>query len=70
MHPEEITEEYLLTRAQEVITLGNQFLKVFDRFNKDMEPYEENVSALMEVDTRFINMEKEFLALWQRLIIK
>lgn len=70
MHPEEITEEYLLTRAQEVITLGNQFLKVFDKFNKDMEPYEENVSALMEVDARFINMEKEFLALTQRLIIK
>jgi len=35
-----------------------------------MEPYEENVSALMEVDSRFINMEKEFLALWQRLIIR
>jgi protein tyrosine/serine phosphatase len=70
MQPEEITEEYLLTRAQEVITLGNQFLKVFDRFNKDMEPYEENISALMEVDARFINMEKEFLALTERLIIK
>jgi len=70
MQPEEITEEYLLTRAQEVITLGNQFLKVFDRFNKDMEPYEENVSALMEVDARFINMEKEFKLLTQRLIIR
>jgi protein tyrosine/serine phosphatase len=70
MQPEEITEEYLLTRAQEVITLGNQFLKVFDRFNKDMEPYEENVSALMEVDARFMNMEKEFKLLTQRLIIR
>jgi hypothetical protein len=70
MQPEEITEEYLLTRAQEVITLGNQFLKVFDKFNKDMEPYEENVSALMEVDARFMNMEKEFKLLTQRLIIR
>jgi protein tyrosine/serine phosphatase len=67
---EEITEEYLLTRAQEVITLGNQFLKVFDRFNEDMKPYEENVSALMEVDSRFMNMEKEFKLLTQRLIIR
>jgi protein tyrosine/serine phosphatase len=67
---EEITEEYLLTRAQEVITLGNEFLKVFDKFNEDMKPYEENVSALMEVDARFMNMEKEFKLLTQRLIIR
>jgi len=70
MHPEEITEEYLLTRAQEVITLGNQFLKVFDRFNKDMEPYLENITALTEVDVRFVDMEKQFNILAQRLIIK
>jgi hypothetical protein len=35
-----------------------------------MEPYEENVSALMEVDARFMNMEKEFIALSKRLVIK
>jgi hypothetical protein len=67
---EEITEEYLLTRAQEVITLGNQFLKVFDKFNEDMKPYEENVSALMELDVRFMNMEKDFKLLTQRLIVR
>lgn len=67
---EEITEEYLLTRAQEVVLLGNQFLKVFDKFNEDMEPYLENISALTELDSRFINMEKEFKLLTQRLIIR
>ena len=31
--PEEITEDYLLTRAQEVINSANSFLHIFDRFN-------------------------------------
>lgn len=68
--PEEITEDYLLTRAQEVINSANSFLHIFDRFNRDMEPYLENITALTEIDVRFKDMEKQFNTLAQRLIIK
>lgn len=68
--PEEITEEYLLTRAQEVINSANSFLRIFDRFNHDMEPYLENITELTEVDIRFKDMEKQFTTLAQRLIIR
>jgi hypothetical protein len=68
--PEEITEDYLLTRAQEVINSANSFLRTFDKFNHDMEPYLENITALTELDVRFADMEKQFNTLTQRLIIK
>lgn len=68
--PEEITEEYLLTRAQEVINSANDFLLIFDKFNHDMEPYLENITELTEVDIRFKDMEKQFTTLAQRLIIR
>lgn len=68
--PEEITEEYLLMRAQEVIILGHKFLLIFDEFNKDMEPYLENISTLTEVDSRFKDMEEQFINLSKRLIIR
>lgn len=68
--PDEITEEYLLTRAQEVIIVANKFLHIFDEFNKDMEPYLENITALTELDVRFKNIEKQFNTLTKRIIIR
>ena len=68
--PEEITEDYLLTRAQEVINSANNFLHIFDKFNHDMEPYLENITALIELDVRFKDIEKQFNTLTQRLIIR
>jgi protein tyrosine/serine phosphatase len=68
--PEEITEDYLLTRAQEVIIIANKFLHIFDEFNKDMEPYLENITALTELDVRFKDIEKQFKVLTERIIIR
>lgn len=65
-----MTNEQLLSRAQEVIDLGHKFLHVFDTFNKDMEPYMENIANLVDTDDRFDEMEDQFIILMQRLTVK
>jgi hypothetical protein len=65
-----MTDELLLERAQEVINAGHSFLHIFDTFNKDMEPYMDRISSLMEVDERFDDMEDQFIILMQRLTVR
>jgi hypothetical protein len=65
-----MTDELLLERAQEVINAGHAFLRLFDTFNKDMEPYMDRISSLMEVDERFDDMEDKFIVLMQRLTVR